>query len=404
MGKFKKALAGMMAVCMLMSTLTPVMAYSADVSMAEETNPVVAGDAVFTDEEPPALENDSAEPEEPTPTEAPEEETEDGVVGSEETTPDPESTPEPTATPEEAEPGMEPTEDATEFVPFQLDDPEGGDTQEANLGDTVTFTAKGNRDDVQVVYQWQVMRKGIDYSAQGAIYDYDEDEPTWYNFPLEGITEAEQLENNPDATWPGIETYYAVVDALDAIGADSSKVSLAWRSENYALEGYTISAAEVDGHIEVYADKDNVRYTATLKEDGKFAFSDEAGATPSVPANTWQDIEGANESSYTFEVTEEDLNSVFRCKVTIVDDAYLAKCAEILKEQGAELSEDELNTEQNLYSIAMYIHSEEYDQTLAEQKGNLVETYALQPSDHPKLSSDAQWIERIMGTVLFKII
>lgn len=161
MGKFKKALAGMMAVCMLMSTLTPVMAYSADVSMAEETNPVVAGDAVFTDEEPPALENDSAEPEEPTPTEAPEEETEDGVVGSEETTPDPESTPEPTATPEEAEPGMEPTEDATEFVPFQLDDPEGGDTQEANLGDTVTFTAKGNRDDVQVVYQWQVMRKGM---------------------------------------------------------------------------------------------------------------------------------------------------------------------------------------------------------------------------------------------------
>ena len=209
MGKLKKALAGLMAVCMLMSTLTPVMAYSSDVSMAEETNPVVAGDAVFTDEDPSTSENNITETEEPTPTEAPEEETEDGVGEGDETPPEPESTPEPSATPEEAEPAEAPTEDSTEFVPFQLEDPEGGDTQEANLGDTVTFTAKGTRDDVQVVYQWQVMRKGIDYSAQGAIYDYVEDEPTWYNFPLEGITVAEQLENNLDATWPGIETYYA---------------------------------------------------------------------------------------------------------------------------------------------------------------------------------------------------
>lgn len=195
MGKLKKALAGLMAVCMLMSTLTPVMAYSADVSMAEETNPVVAGEAVFTDEDSSTSENDIAESEEPTPTEAPEDGTEDGVEEGNETPPEPESTPEPSATPEEAEPAEAPTE----FVPFQLEDPEGGDTQEANLGDNVTFTAKGNRDDVQVIYQWQVMRKGIDYSAQGAIYAYSEDEPNWYNFPLEGIAEAEQLKNNPGA-------------------------------------------------------------------------------------------------------------------------------------------------------------------------------------------------------------
>lgn len=196
MGKLKKALAGLMAVCMLMSTLTPVMAYSADVSMAEETSPVVAGDAVFTDEEP-STPDDIAEPEEPTPTEAPEEGTEDGVVEGDETPPEPESTPEPSTTPEEAESAVETTKNSDKFVPFQLDDPEEGDTQEANLGDTVTFTAKGTRDDVQVVYQWQVMRKEIDYSAQGAIYAYSEDEPNWYNFSLEGITEAEQLENTP---------------------------------------------------------------------------------------------------------------------------------------------------------------------------------------------------------------
>lgn len=275
MGKFKKALAGMMAVCMLISTLTPVMAYSADVSMAEETNPVVAGDAVFTDEGPSTLENDSTEPEKPTPTEVPEEGTGDGVVEGEETTPELESTPEPTATPEEAGAAVDSPVDTTEFVPFQLEDPEGGDTQEANIGDTVTFTAKGTRDDVQVVYQWQVMRKNIDYAAQGAIFNYEENEPTWYNFPLEGITEAEQLENNPDATWPGIETYYAVVDALDAIGADSSSVSLAWRTENFALEGYVISCAQVDDHIEIYADKDDVRYTAKLNDEDKFEFSKE---------------------------------------------------------------------------------------------------------------------------------
>lgn len=62
MSKLKKALAGLMAVCMLMSTLTPVMAYSADVAMVEETNPIVAGDAVFTDEEP-STPDDIAEPE-----------------------------------------------------------------------------------------------------------------------------------------------------------------------------------------------------------------------------------------------------------------------------------------------------------------------------------------------------
>ena len=243
MGKLKKTLAGLMAVCMLMSTLTPAMAYSADVSMADETNPVVAGDAVLADSTTSTAEDDAADLEEPISTGTPSNGTEDGADEGDGNISESESAPEPSATPEEAEPAVEPTGDTTEFVPFQIEDPEGGDTQEANIGDTVTFTAKGTRDDVQVVYQWQVMRKNIDCAAQGAIFNYEENEPTWYNFPLEGITEAEQLENNPDATWPGIETYYAVVDALDAIGADSSKVSLAWRSENYALEGYTISAA-----------------------------------------------------------------------------------------------------------------------------------------------------------------
>ena len=99
MGKLKKALAGLMAVCMLMSTLTPVMAYSADVSMADESNPVVAGDAVLADEEPSTLEDDVTTPEEPTPTEDPAEDTEDGEKEGENIPSEPESTPEPSATP-----------------------------------------------------------------------------------------------------------------------------------------------------------------------------------------------------------------------------------------------------------------------------------------------------------------
>lgn len=46
-------------------------------------------------------------------------------------------------------------------------------------------------------------------TVQGeAIHNYAEGEDTRYIFTLEGMTEAEVLEMNPDATWPGIEMYY----------------------------------------------------------------------------------------------------------------------------------------------------------------------------------------------------
>lgn len=99
MSKLKKALAGLMAVCMLMSTLTPAMAYSADVSMAEETNPVVAGDAVLADEGP-STPDDIEEPGEPTPTEAPQDGTEDDASKGDDVPSEPERTPEPSATPD----------------------------------------------------------------------------------------------------------------------------------------------------------------------------------------------------------------------------------------------------------------------------------------------------------------
>lgn len=48
--------------------------------------------------------------------------------------------------------------------------------------------------------------------------------------------------------------YYAVVDALDEIGADSSNVQIAYHTPNFVLDGYTITAANAeDGTVEVYA-------------------------------------------------------------------------------------------------------------------------------------------------------
>ena len=173
------------------------------------------------------------------------------------------------------------------------------------------------------------------------VFDYPEGAPTWYAFPLTDVTEAEALRRNPDTKWNGIEMYLAAVDALDAIGADSSNVSFAWKTPNYALDGYVITAENADGVVKLYAEKDDQRYVATLNAEGKFEFSETAEAIPeTVVENTWVDVEGATEPSYTFTVAEEDHYAQYRLKVTILDEEYLAKCIEILEGQGVELTDE----------------------------------------------------------------
>lgn len=199
-------------------------------------------------------------------------------------------------------------EDEPEDVPFEalvILDPENGATVQAEVGEEVTFKAPVNREDVAVAYQWQRFQKPAQGSAHTeALYDYAEGETTEYWYALDDMREAEALAMNPDMLWPGIEMYYATVAALDEIGADSSDVSVAWRTPNFALEGYTISAAETEGGIEIYADKDDERHVARLNENNEWAF----GAAEEKPATTgvWLNIEGANGPEYTFTVTERD--------------------------------------------------------------------------------------------------
>lgn len=413
----KRLVAGALAMCMTMTSFSPVLARADDLPLAE-SEPIVSMDAEteeitgppdsiasseITDEaasEDTSSETNSSE-------ENPASSGESADSGGLEPTnsegqdmPDAEEPDLPESTPESAS-----QEEVTEpkLVAFSIKDPEAGDTAEANIGDTVTFTAEGTRDDIDVIYQWQVMRKPIASTFEYSIYNYEEGEATWYNYSLDDKRENQLLEENPDATWAGIETYYAIVDALDEIGENSDDVSIAWKTKNFALEGYGISAVRNGEQVEICAEKDGQCYMASLNEEQKWQFQEEAKTVSEDEAYSWQDIEGANSPEYTFEVSEEDFTSTYRCMVTITDQEYLAQCAEILASSGIELTEQQLHADQILYSIAMYVHSDEWDQYLEEQElangGNREETYALvKPSDHPKLSTDTQWILGLNNT------
>lgn len=293
---------------------------------------------------------------------------------------------------------------AEEFVALTVLDPESGATTVAEIGDEVTLSAGLSRDDVEVSYQWQRMQLPLpEKEVEGKpIHDYAEKAPTWYSFALTDVTEAEALAQNPDTTWPGIETYLATVDALNAIGADSSNVSFVWKTPNYALDGYTISAENVDGTIKVYAEKDGQRYVAERNEDGKFAFSETSEEVPvSATENVWLDIEGATDPSYTFTVAEEDYYAQYRLKVTILDEDYLAKCIEALESQDVELTDEQKAEQQNVYSIAMTVESatkentefvpDEVDAGLAAMVSLFAE------NSTPYLSDDGQWICGLNG-------
>ena len=230
------------------------------------------------------------------------------------------------------------------FEALELKDPESNELI-ANIGDSVTLNTELNRDDVLVQYQWQKLYqpKGVTNSQQ--LFDYAEDSPTWYSFPVSDMTEAQAVEENPDAVWQGVEMYYAVKEALDTIGADSSNVQLAWKTPNFVLDGYGIKAAyDENGTLQVYAEKDGMEYVATLNEEGKWSFGEEA---QEVTQSQWIDIDGAAEASYTFTVDETSYETSYRCVVTITDEAYKQQCLDILAEQGVEVTEEQQAEENN---------------------------------------------------------
>lgn len=294
--------------------------------------------------------------------------------------------------PAEPEPEAQPAEPATPETaaePLTVLNPESTVTT-ANVGDTVTLSMDLNREDVEVAYQWQVLRRPSNSDTDAEpIYNYAENEPTWYVFPLDGVSEYEALQANPDMTWNGIETYLAVVDALDEIGEDSTAASLAWRTENYALEGYAIHAANVDGQVQIYADKGDTRYTATLNSDNKWEFD----ATEGAATYSWQDIEGATDSHYSFEVTNADYYSSYRCAVTVTDADYLAQCARQLADNGTELTDEQRAADQVLYSLVMTVESPEATTPETAAVEDIALYAATGSSTTPHLSADAQWIE-----------
>ena len=86
----------------------------------------------------------------------------------------------------EPEPEVQPAEPATPETaaePLAVLDPESTVTT-ANVGDTVTLTTTLNREDVEVTYQWQVLRRASTETEVEPVHPYAEGEPTWYVFPF----------------------------------------------------------------------------------------------------------------------------------------------------------------------------------------------------------------------------
>lgn len=312
-------------------------------------------------------ETDATEPEEtPAPTEAP--------TPTPEPTESPEATaePEPTEEPEETE---TPDVSESDFVAVGLADDATEGQIDAEIGDEVTFNAHVNRDDVNLQYQWYkrfIEPQTAEYDEDLMEYDYGDDEPTTYGFLVEGKTPAEVLAENPDAGWSGIELYRAVASAMEAIGADTSNVNIEFGTRNYALEGFTITAAMVDGNVVISADKDNEHATGTLNENNEFAFAEstnndiavqpaevqtEEEVDPdSLEANGWEAIEGATSDTYTHTVDEYDAYTTYRCVITIADDDYIAAAKQALVALGADeskLTDDALD---NTFMSEITIH------------------------------------------------
>lgn len=371
---WQRVASAVLAVMMTMSTFSSTIAYAAEpittdsslvtdaVSESTSTETVEALDSASSS----SSEEEITEPVgTPVPTEMPDETDSSEPEATPEPTEVPTSTPEPTETPD-ATATPEPTEvpeatetpdvDESDFVAVSLADDATEGQVEAEIGDEVTFNAHVNRNDVNLHYQWYkrfIEPQDTDYDMDVMEYDYSDAEPTTYGYLNDDKTPAETLADNPDATWSGIELYRAVADAMAAIGADASNINIEFNTRNYALEGFEITAANVDGNIVISADKDNEHASATLNENNEFVFTESTTndvavqsaeteqseeSQDTLTANGWEAIEGATSDTYTHTIDEYDAYTTYRCVITIDDDNYIAAAKEELIANGADES------------------------------------------------------------------
>ena len=371
---WQRVASAVLAVMMTMSTFSSTIAYAAEPITADSslvTDTVSESTSTDTVEALDSASSSSSEEEitepvgTPIPTEMPDETDSSEPEATPEPTEVPTSTPEPTETPD-ATATPEPTEvpeatetpdvDESDFVAVSLADDATEGQVEAEIGDEVTFNAHVNRNDVNLHYQWYkrfIEPQDTDYDMDVMEYDYSDAEPTTYGYLNEDKTPAETLAENPDATWSGIELYRAVADAMAAIGADASNINIEFNTRNYALEGFEITAANVDGNIVISADKDNEHASATLNENNEFVFTESTTSDAAVQSaeaeqtvenqdtlttNGWEAIEGATSDAYTHTVDEYDAYTTYRCVITIDDDSYIAAAKEELIANGADES------------------------------------------------------------------
>ena len=371
---WQRVASAVLAVMMTMSTFSSTIAYAAEPITADSSLVTDAVSESTSTETVEALDSASSSSSEeeitepvgtPVPTEMPDETDSSEPEATPEPTEVPTSTPEPTETPD-ATATPEPTEvpeatetpdvDESDFVAVSLADDATEGQVEAEIGDEVTFNAHVNRNDVNLHYQWYkrfIEPQDTDYDMDVMEYDYSDAEPTTYGYLNEDKTPAETLADNPDATWSGIELYRAVADAMAAIGADASNINIEFNTRNYALEGFEITAANVDGNIVISADKDNEHATATLNENNEFVFTESTTGDVAVQsaeteqseesqdtltANGWEAIEGATSDTYTHTIDEYDAYTTYRCVITIDDDNYIAAAKEELIANSADES------------------------------------------------------------------
>ena len=371
---WQRVASAVLAVMMTMSTFSSTIAYAAEPITADSSLVTDAVSESTSTETVEALDSASSSSSEeeitepvgtPVPTEMPDETDSSEPEATPEPTEVPTSTPEPTETPD-ATATPEPTEvpeatetpdvDESDFVAVSLTDDATEGQVEAEIGDEVTFNAHVNRNDVNLHYQWYkrfIEPQDTDYDMDVMEYDYSDAEPTTYGYLNDDKTPAETLADNPDATWSGIELYRAVADAMAAIGADASNINIEFNTRNYALEGFEITAANVDGNIVISADKGNEHASATLNENNEFVFTESTTNNVAVQsaeteqseesqdtltANGWEAIEGAISDTYTHTVDEYDAYTTYRCVITIDDDNYIAAAKEELIANGADES------------------------------------------------------------------
>lgn len=275
---------------------------------------------------------------------------------------------------------------------------EQSDGFDSVAGDEVDFFVKLNRDDVNVKYQWQMLNLMADVNViTEPIYDYGEDESHDYYWPLEDVTPAEVLAENPGATWPGCEIYFDQaaklmgVQSMYALTSDAE--TTAWPdieiengTHNYVLDGEEETSISTFGLL-----------------DGELDDSYYAEYDPSQ--ENWVDIEGATDSVYHRVVQNGDAYIYFRCKITVEDEEYVtAAKAAIRAEAIAELLEEgEENPEEAveslvlpevatvIYSDAGYIDMpmEDYESIPGDLVSNTIAMFA---TSTPYLSSDKAWL------------